>query len=210
MMQLQRAGSESGFDRGRSVGNEEDRSGTGFAGITERTYITGSMLAAAASLSFFAAIVSAYIVRRGSPAEDWRSLPVPHVLWLNTAMLVSSSMALSHSRKCFLAGDESGFALWRRITVILGSLFLVGQLVAWRQLSAAAFHLSTNPSSSFFYLLTASHGVYVLGGIAALAFTVGVPINRLQPDTAGKATSIYWYFTTCSWIGLFLLLLLIQ
>lgn len=187
-----------------------DEARAAFIGIPERTYITGITVAIAGIFAFFVGILSAYIIRHGSPAEDWRNLPVPRVLWLNTAILVSSSAALSHSRKRFTAGDRSGFIHWWTVTGILGILFLAGQVIAWRQLSSAAIHLSTNPSSSFFYLLTAAHGAYVLGGIAALFFTAARPPRRLSLETTGKVISIYWHFMTCTWICLFLVFLIDQ
>jgi len=175
--------------------------------LPQRTYITGISVAIAAVFSFFVALVSAYIVRRGSPAEDWRALPVPHVLWLNTIILVASSLTLSHSRRRFIAEDESGFVHWWTVTGILGSFFLAGQLAAWRQLSSVAMQLSTNPNSSFFYLLTAAHGLFLVGGIAALLLVATAGGRRQFRDTASKVISIYWHFTTCIWICLFLLFL---
>jgi cytochrome c oxidase subunit III len=187
-----------------------DEARAAFTGIPERTCITGITIAIAGIFAFFVGILSAYIIRHGSPAEDWRNLPVPRVLWLNTAILVSSSVTLSHSRKRFAAGDRSGFTHWWTVTGILGILFLAGQLISWRQLSSAAIYLSTNPSSSFFYLLTAAHGAYVLGGIAALFFLAARPPQRVSLDTTGKLISIYWHFMTCTWICLFLVFLIDQ
>lgn len=177
------------------------------APLPQRTYITGISLAIAGLFSFFMALISAYIVRRGSPAEDWRVLPVPHVLWLNTAILVASSVTLWHSRNRFIAEDESGFIHWWTVTGILGSFFLAGQLIVWRELSSATIHLATNPSGSFFYLLTASHGLLLLAGIAALLLVATMGCQRQFRDTAGRVISIYWQFITCTWICLFLLFL---
>lgn len=177
------------------------------AEVPQRTYITGISVSVAGIFSFFVALVSAYIVRRGSPAEDWRALAVPHVLWLNTAILVASSLTLWHSRQRFVAEDESGFIHWWTVTGILGGFFLAGQLTAWRQLSSAAIHLATNPHASFFYLLTAAHGLFLLSGIAALLFVATKGSRWRTRDTAGRALSIYWHFMTCTWICLFLLFL---
>lgn len=191
----------------QSVGRGTNRSSAGVAEIPERTYVTGITIAIAGILSFFAALVSAYIVRRGSPAEDWRHLSVPHVLWLNTAILAASSFTLSRSRKYFLAGDESGSSHWWMVTAILGLFFLAGQILAWRQLSAVGIYLSTNPSSSFYYLLTAAHGVNVLAGVAALLIVAARPARRVPPGTARRVVGIYWHSMTGVWICLFFLFL---
>ena len=51
------------------------------------------MITLAGILMFFMAFVSAYVVRKGSPSEDWRHLDLPRILWLNTAILVASNYA---------------------------------------------------------------------------------------------------------------------
>jgi cytochrome c oxidase subunit III len=175
--------------------------------VPQRTYFTGITVAIAWILSFFMALVSAYIVRKGSPAEDWRRLTVPHILWLNTAILVASGFALARSRKHFLSSDESGSRHWLSVTAVLGLLFLAGQMIAWRQLAAAGIYLSTNPSSSFFYFLTAAHGLYLFGGIAALLIVAVRPTRFLTRRTATGVISIYWHFMGGLWILLFLLFL---
>lgn len=176
--------------------------------IPQRTYTTGMTVALTGILTFFIALVSAYIVRQGSPAEDWRSLSIPSVLWLSTAILAATTFTLARSRKHFLAADESGFRHWWTVTAILGLFFLAGQMIAWRQLSAAGIHLSTNPSSSFFYLLTAAHGLYLLGGIVALVSLGFGPTPCMARATAVRVMSIYWNSMVFIWACLFLLLVL--
>jgi cytochrome c oxidase subunit 3 len=180
------------------------------ARVPQRAYTTGITVAIAGILSFFIALVSAYIVRQGSPAEDWRRLLVPHVLWLNTAILVGTSFTLARARKRFLAADEFGFRHWWTVTAVLGLFFLAGQMIAWRQLSAAGIYLSTNPSGSFFYLLTAAHGLHLFGGIAALLIVAYRPARYVARATAISVISIYWHFMAGIWISLFLLFLFRQ
>lgn len=176
--------------------------------IPQRTYVTGITVAIAGILAFFLALVSAYVVRKGSPGEDWQSLRIPHVLWLNTAIILLSSLSLERSRTRHRANDQDGFRHWWNVTAILGVLFLAGQLMAWRQLAGAGIYLSTNPSSSFFYLLTAAHGLHLFGGIAALLVVACRPSRWLARGTAIEVMSIYWHFITAIWICLFGLFLL--
>ena len=180
------------------------------ARIPQRTYTTGMTVAIAGILTFFIALVSAYIVRQGSVAEDWRSLSIPKVLWLNTAILVGSSFTLARSRRHFLTADESGFRHWWTVTAILGLFFIVGQMIAWRQLSAIGIGLLTNPSSSFFYLLTAAHGLYFFGGVIALVMVGFRPTRYVAHATSIGVISIYWNFMVGLWTCLFLLFLFRQ
>ena len=127
--------------------------------VPQRTYVTGMLVALGGILMFFAALVSALVVRKGLSAVAWQAVEVPRILWLNTLILLGSSFTLSRSRRDFLAQDQAGFRHWWGVTTILGVFFLTGQIIAWRQLVAAGIYLKTNPSSSFFYVFTAAHGL---------------------------------------------------
>ena len=132
----------------------------------------------------FAAFTSAFIVRRGM-GTDWESMPKPPILLVNTAVLLVSSFILDLSRRALKNRDRSRFNLWWTVATGLGVLFLLGQGLAWSELKDAGVYVSTNPSSSFFYVLTASHAFHLLGGVAALVY-VDVQALRLQAG-AGQA-----------------------
>ena len=85
----------------------------------------------------------------------------------------------------------------------------LGQWMAWRQLASQGVYLATNASSSFAYLLTATHAVHLLGGIVALVCALTLSLQPRQPerqyiivDTAGW----YWHFMAVLWIYVFALL----
>ncbi len=147
----------------------------------------------------FIALTSAYVVRHGLD-PDWRAIRMPPVLWANTLILAASSFALESARR---APERAGrFAL----TLALGLTFLGGQFVAWRQLSAAGIFLSTNPHSSFFYLLTGLHAAHLAGGIVALSYLTARARLGAATQRAVEATALYWHFMDALWIYLFVLL----
>lgn len=167
-------------------------------------------LALAAIVMLFAAFSSALVVRKGL-SNDWVATGLPRILWLNTLVLVASSLTLELSRKSLAVGLGERFARWWYVTVGLGLAFIGGQLLAWRELAARGVYLGTNPSSSFFYLLTAAHGVHLLGGIGALFYIVfRAPRYVLAPEkrTAVDLTAIYWHFMDGLWIYILLLLMI--
>lgn len=178
--------------------------------LPQRIYVTGIILALAAILMFFMGLTSSFIVRRGL-SNDWVPFELPRVLWLNTAVLLLSSFTIERARRALAQGLVDDFRRWWRVTTALGLGFLVGQLIAWRELARAGVYLATNPSSSFFYVLTAAHGAHLLGGVLALVY-VGFrgarSASRMLPGTAVTVTSIYWHFMDGLWVFLFLLLLL--
>lgn len=176
-------------------------------------YITGIYLALVTITMFFMALSSAYIVRKGI-GSDWQALAPPQILWLNTALLIISSVTLEAARRRLSRGDLAGFRNWWGFTTTLGLLFLGGQIIAWRQLAEAGIFLDTNPSSAFFYVFTATHGAHLLFGVAFLA---AVALRRWQPkpnfahsgltrSIAADVAGVYWHFMDGLWVFLFLLL----
>ncbi|MBI3406093.1 MAG: heme-copper oxidase subunit III [Acidobacteria bacterium] len=175
--------------------------------VPQTIYVTAVMLGIGAIVMFFMALVSAYIVRRGM-GGDWKSIELPRVLWLTTAILVLSSVTIEQARGRLKENDLGGFRQWWYATVGLGLAFLVGQYSAWLQLRAAGVYLPTNPSSSFFYVLTAAHGLHLMGGILALTYVAFRSWQHTHATraTASEAATMYWHAMDGIWIFLFLLL----
>jgi cytochrome c oxidase subunit 3 len=172
---------------------------------------TGIWVVLASITMTFAAFTSALIVRQGG-ATDWKHLTLPPILYLNTLVLVASSITLEVARRrvsAYMKGPRDQTAppaLWLYITLCLGLIFVAGQYVAWLQLRAQGLFLATNPNSSFFYVLTGIHAVHVSGGLGGLARV----IRRLNKSVLRKstldATSHYWHFMGALWVYLLLLL----
>jgi cytochrome c oxidase subunit 3 len=163
--------------------------------------------ALASIVMLFAGFTSAMVVRRGM-SFDWVPIAVPRLLWVNTGVLLASSATLEFSRRALTGRAFESFLRWLGTTVALGVAFLAGQLAVWRELAARGVYLATNPSSSFFYVLTAAHGVHLLGGVLALGY-VAICAGRIargrKRRTALDVTAIYWHFMDALWIYIFLL-----
>lgn len=177
----------------------------------QRTYVTGMGVALGGILMFFMALVSALVVRKGAPSGDWQALTTAHLPWriltLDTLILLASSATLARAHNRFRAHDDEAFSHWWGVTAILGLFFLGGQLLAWREMAAAGMYLATNPSSSFFYVLTAAHGLHLLGGIVGLLAVAFYKTRRLSRRTAIGVASLYWHFMDGIWLCLLLVLL---
>jgi cytochrome c oxidase subunit 3 len=176
-------------------------------------YRIGMWVGLASILMLFIALTSAYIVR-GVPAlgggqNDWLPIDMPSVLWLNTVVLLASSLSVELARRALKRNDYPHFKSWITLTTLLGVAFLAGQLLAWRQLAAQGVYINSHPHSSFFYLLTSLHGLHLLGGVIALAY-VNVAALRMRIGfkrrTAVSVTAIYWHFMDGLWLYLFGLL----
>lgn len=170
-----------------------------------RTYLTGVWLALAGITMLFTAFTSSLIVRRGI-SSDWQTTELPGLFWVNTAVLLASSVTLELARRSLRNGLSEVSRRWWLITTALGVTFLVGQVAAWRQLAARGVYLATNPSSSFLYLMTGAHGVHLLGGVVALLY-LAILAPRPVSRTPVEVTAVYWHFMDGLWIYLLMVLL---
>ncbi|MEN3146537.1 cytochrome c oxidase subunit 3 [Neorhizobium sp. IRAMC:178] len=157
--------------------------------------------------ALFSLAVSAYFMRMAS--ADWWATPVPRLLWVNTAALALSSVALQWARREAEHGRMEGLRPVLSAAFALAVLFLVGQVQAWRELTAAGYVLADNPANSFFYMLTGLHGLHILGGLAVLAHTTVRAFARdVQPDRLRLSidlSAIYSHFMLAVWLLLFTL-----
>lgn len=176
---------------------------------SSRRYATAIVIAIISIVMFFMAMASAYIYLRAK-SDRWVPLHLPSVIWFNTVVLLLSSGAVELSRRRLSLGDVRQFRrLWFAATT-LGFLFLVGQLVAWRQFILAGFYVSTNQASSFFYIFTGLHGLHLLGGICALLYVSFRKFEKAKVSrtVAAEVASYYWHFMDGLWIFLLALLYL--
>ncbi|HLW47287.1 MAG TPA: cytochrome c oxidase subunit 3 [bacterium] len=179
----------------------------GPAGPAVSSAVIGIAAALAAVAMLFVAFTIAYLARRQEPG--WGTVAMPPVLWLTTAILLSSSGTLEWARRRIAAGDIRGLQRGLAATAWLGVAFLLGQLAAWRSLAAQGAYISANPHSGFFYLLTGAHGAHLLGGLVAL----GIIVWKAYAGRYGVAShagvgvfALYWHFMDLLWLYLFALL----
>lgn len=175
-------------------------------------YRTGMLVALAGILMMFTALTSAYIVRSGS-AVDWQPLKMPRILLLSSALILISSGTLETARRKLKDGAAGLHRRWLLVTVVLGLAFLGSQLIAWQELVRQGVYVSSNPHSSFFYLLTATHGVHLLAGLLALVYltfrtrpTGESELAAVKRQGAADAVTLYWHFMDVLWLYLFVLL----
>ena len=139
-------------------------------------------------------------------------MPVPAVLWLNTILLIFASIALQTAVVAGRRDDFGGVRSTLLVAYVSSLAFLAGQVLAWRELVASGYFAADNPANAFFYLITAIHGLHVLGGLVALsrATTRAFDGPRTSPPrTIGELRlsvelcAIYWHFLLLVWLVLF-------
>lgn len=154
--------------------------------------------------ALFALFGSAFVMRMD--LEAWSSLALPPIVWANTVQLILASLFLHLAAGAARRGDRPGFRRDTMIAALATAGFLIGQLLAWRELTTAGDGLTTGPAASFFYLLSGLHGLHILGGLGALglAWTRGVADTRRLQRTLGLCV-VYWDFLLVVWGGLLIL-----
>jgi cytochrome c oxidase subunit 3 len=182
--------------------------------------------ALAADMLFFAVVVAIFFAsheashmdpRTHFQIADWHPVTLPPILYLNTAVLLLSSLTMEFARrKIFHEIDalEEWLGMgrpalhrtlpWLGATLALGGLFLGGQWMAWKQLTAQGFAFEhSTPASYFFYLITGMHATHLLLGVAALVICLCALgwLKRVEfRQIAVDATAWYWHAMSLAWL----------
>jgi cytochrome c oxidase subunit III len=171
--------------------------------------IAGVWVGMASITMLFAALSGALWMR-----EAWHRSPlpagIPHILYANTLILIVSSLTIEFARRALRQDHARQFAIWLYVTTGLGLVFVAGQWLAWRDLAAQGVYLSSNAGSAFFFVITAAHGLHLLGGIVAL-LVLACSVPRILFSARGRvaveATAVYWHFIDALWVYILLLLI---
>jgi cytochrome c oxidase subunit 3 len=162
----------------------------------------------AVATSVFGLFISAYTIRMEEP--DWRPLAEPTLLWTNTVMLILASIVYHWTRNAAVKENMDRVKPGLTVAGAFTILFLLGQIVAWRQLNAAGYYVDLNPANAFFYLLTAVHGIHMLGGLwvwAKSTINVWTGADSDSVRLSIELCTVYWHFLLLVWIVLFGMLL---
>lgn len=180
-------------------------SGEGAIGIPSQKVVLRLFLGVISVM--FGLFIVAYYIRMD--LEDWRPLPEPGLLWVNTIILFLCSISLQWTRIELGKQDGQRVKLSMLIGGALTIAFVFGQVLAWRELNEQGYYLSSNPANAFFYLLTGIHGLHLLGGLwvwtrATFRAWLGVKIEDIRLSI--ELCSVYWHFLLIVWLVLFGLL----
>ena len=172
------------------------------------TVMVGMLLFIASEVMFFGGLFATYFNARASVApEPWEPPPGGELdmalAGVLTAILISSSFTMQFGVWAIRRGDTGKLKMWTGITLVLGLLFLAGQLYDYSQLG---FGIADGIFGTVFYTLTGFHGAHVFGGAVGLTIILA---RAMQGQFSGRnhvaveAVSIYWHFVDVVWIAVF-------
>lgn len=165
----------------------------------------------ASIVMMFAGLTSAYIVKRNQ--ANWTTFDLPAVFWYSTAAIILSSLTLMMAQKAFQNREMTNYRRLVVVTLVLGVLFLLLQVLGFNQLWNTGITLTKNVSFSFLYVIVGLHALHVIGGIIALivlfanAFNSKVRSYNIVPV---QLIGTYWHFVDFLWIYLLIFLIMIR
>ena len=177
----------------------------------------GTIVWLSSELMFFAALFAMYFTIRSVQGEEvWAEateiLNIPYAATF-TVILVASSVTCQLGVFAAERGDVYGLRRWFALTLLMGAVFVGGQVNEYRELVHEGTTIASSPYGSVFYLTTGFHGLHVIGGLFAFVIVLmRSTIGRFSPEKATSAivTSYYWHFVDVVWIGLFAAIYIIQ
>lgn len=162
-------------------------------------------------IMMFGAFTSAYIVRRA--AGNWYEFKLPDIFLYNTLVILASSATLHMAYVSFKKGKEQAYKLLLLATFVLGIAFVILQYQGWVALTAMGATFTTNPSTSFIYVISGVHAAHVLGGVAALIVALAhayiLPFKpTLRRKLRFELVLNYWHFVDILWVYLIVFFML--
>lgn len=158
--------------------------------------------------SVFFLLFVAYRIRMGY--ADWRPMPLPSTLWLNTLFLVLASVAMQWTRLQADKERDGPLRLGMIVSGLLTVAFIGGQYLAWTQLLGEGYGLRGNPANAFFYLLTAVHAAHILGGLWVWFRATARSFGEHGAATVRASVQLcatYWHFLLLVWLVMLYFLL---
>ena len=171
----------------------------------------GTIIWLSSELMFFAGLFAIYFTARAQnpPGNTWPPAPfeldVPYALVV-TIVLVASSFTCQFGVFAAERGDVFGLRRWYLLTLLMGTIFVLGQANEYRNLVEEGLTIPSSAYGTVFYLATGFHGLHVIGGLLAFIFLIiRTRLSKFTPAqaTAAIVVSYYWHFVDVVWIGLF-------
>jgi len=167
-------------------------------------------VAIASIMMMFAGLTSAFIVK--SNFTGWRTIDMPKIFWVSTVIILASSITMLMAKKAFGQREMQKYRIMLAVTLILGLVFTVCQIVGFAQLWEVGVRFKgSSGAGQFFYAITGLHAIHVLGGIVAIAiFLIKSWFGKVKSYSMAPVDvlGIYWHFVDILWVYLMVFFLI--
>lgn len=168
-------------------------------------------IAIASILMMFAGLTSAFIIK--SNFTGWRTIVLPKIFWVSTAVILLSSLAIHFATKNFKQREMQKYRMLLGVTLLLGIIFIICQFIGFSELWAQNIRFKgSSGAGQFFYAITSLHALHILGGIVALAIMFiksFIGKTKLYSAIPVEVMSLYWHFIDVLWIYLMIFFLIV-
>jgi cytochrome c oxidase subunit 3 len=174
--------------------------------------MAGMVLFIASEVMLFGGLFAGYFYVRNQatawPPEGVHQLDAVMGGILTTILIISG--IIGHAGVVGLkSGNRMLFLIGVSGAIVLGSIFIGGQIYEWFTLMDEGLNAGSGTYGSTFYILTGFHGAHVIVGLAMLALALirgfwgdFTPRRHLFVD----ASMLYWHFVDVVWVFLYAIL----
>jgi cytochrome c oxidase subunit III len=160
-----------------------------------------------AEIAVFTIFVVAYVFYIGKSVAGPQPKDVLDIPIFNTVCLLSSSLTIHLATGALRNARVIAFGIWWFITLILGSIFLVGTGIEWHRLIfEKGLTISTNLFGTTYYALVGLHAFHVTVGLLAISIAMILTLlGRVKPEHGERTGvfSMYWHFVDVVWVVVF-------
>jgi cytochrome c oxidase subunit 3 len=161
----------------------------------------------AAESAIFTIFVVAYIFYLGKSLSGPMPKDVLETPIFNTICLLSSSLTIHLAVRALRSARVNAFGLWWFVTMVLGSIFLVGTGREWQHLVfEKGLTISTNLFGTTYYSLVGLHAFHVTVGLMGIVLVmIFALLGKMQPAHSDRVDvfSMYWHFVDAVWVVVF-------
>jgi heme/copper-type cytochrome/quinol oxidase subunit 3 len=124
----------------------------------------------------------------------------------NTVVLLSSGATVHTAQVYLKKGQIKRFRVWLAATIMLGAVFIVGQVREYVNLTSEGLTPASNVYGTSFFSLTGVHGLHVLAGLVVLSTILALSFTgfvRKERASGVEGAFLYWHFVDAIWVLVF-------
>ena len=191
--------------------NVEERPDTGLFNAK-----LGIWLFLASEVMLFGSLFSTYIIMRVGSAHWPHGAELLNVklAFLNTVVLIFSSVTVVMSWASLRMKDIGKFRLYMSLTIMCAFIFLIVKYFEYTAKFHHGLFPKTNTFLAIYFTMTGLHGLHVIGGIIVNTYLLfpGRKMWKTEPQRFTnriEVAGLYWHFVDLVWIFLFPILYLL-
>lgn len=172
--------------------------------------LAGMVMFISSEIMLFGGLFAGYFYLRNQAAiwppegiEHEIEVPIAAVL---SAILISSSIAAHVGILGILNNNRTQFKIGMALAIVLGSIFIGGQIFEWFTLMDEGLNAGSGPYGATFYVITGFHGSHVIAGLLMLGVVLLRAVwNDFTPSRHrfAEAAVLYWHFVDVIWVFVF-------